>query len=276
MAIVAASLLLPTNYQICEATQNGRQEQCAAHSFGIYVLSEVSGFLDAHNGLLTAIATIFVALFTWTLWRTNDKTAALAEQTVALSQQQVMIEGLQANVLTKQTDIAQQQFFAAHPPRLVLKDVYFSKENDFSQLTVEFSNTGGGIAGIQGGFTALDFVSELRDFKHQEGRSLYEPLAENGFTSGSLRSFVIDVPERIQRSLKFLRDCPDETSKRAERIYGDGTLLPKGDLSFFGIIYYFDTRQKKPDRRACVFRRWYNERIGGFERSTNPDHEYSD
>lgn len=57
--------------------------------------------LDNHNGLVTAIATVFVAGFTWTLWRSNEAIIAQAQSTGDLAEKQFLMEGRQADLVVE-------------------------------------------------------------------------------------------------------------------------------------------------------------------------------
>jgi hypothetical protein len=47
---------------------------------GGLILRDTAGFLDAHNGTLTGIATVAVAAFTYSLWRVTSRQARLTRQ----------------------------------------------------------------------------------------------------------------------------------------------------------------------------------------------------
>jgi hypothetical protein len=59
-------------YEICEPTKEGAKECARYHVIG-FAAREIGRGLEAYNGLLTAIATIFIAWFTLTLRRSTDR-----------------------------------------------------------------------------------------------------------------------------------------------------------------------------------------------------------
>lgn len=69
----AASFAFPPKYEICGPNQYTHAKECSQHYAGPIVFLWVMGFLDDHAGSVTAIATIFIAGFTWTLyWVTGE------------------------------------------------------------------------------------------------------------------------------------------------------------------------------------------------------------
>jgi hypothetical protein len=275
VGLIAASLLLPANYQVCHASVYTHESECSQHTLGTYVLEVVLSFFDAHNGLLTAVATVFVAFFTWTLWRTNNKAAEFAAQTVILAEQQTALEGLQSDILAKQTELGRLQFFAEHRPTLVLKDVYFSSADDFTEVTFEMVNVGQSLAMISGGFLGLDFVSDPRQFKVATGRNL-EPLDNNGFKAGQFRPFAIRTTDETQRRLDYLKKSAESENARVAETFYNEVNKPPGPFYFFGMIYYTDEREAEfGSTYLSVFRRKWEPSTGAFDR-TGPWDEYAD
>lgn len=83
-AIVSLSLiflvfeLVPLYRDICSVPYQSAHEECSRYHLAKWTVLTIIIFLDTHNGLVTAIATIFVAGFTWTLWRSGDAAARTA------------------------------------------------------------------------------------------------------------------------------------------------------------------------------------------------------
>src|ERR1035437_2492599 len=85
IASFAASFLFPAEYQICSPNEYTHQKECTQHHLGPFISLWVVAVLDAHNGLVTAVATIFVAGFTWTLWLTSRNQGIIAQQSIKLA-----------------------------------------------------------------------------------------------------------------------------------------------------------------------------------------------
>lgn len=72
LAIFLLSSDIAAHYEICEATKEGAKE-CASYNVLSYALHKLGAAIDAYNGVITAIATAFIAWFTLTLRRSTDK-----------------------------------------------------------------------------------------------------------------------------------------------------------------------------------------------------------
>jgi hypothetical protein len=101
-ALFLASFFSPAVYQICSPNEYTHQKECAHYHLGSYVISWIVTVLDAHNGLVTAIATVFVAGFTWTLYRTSSEQGDLTRQSI---------------------DLARQEFISTHRPKIIVRNV---------------------------------------------------------------------------------------------------------------------------------------------------------
>jgi hypothetical protein len=234
--------------------------------------------------LILAVTTICLLIANILLWLTNRKIVGfmgrqttVAEKQATLFEKQLAIQGMQTDVLEKQKEISRIQFLAEHRPKLVLKDVYFSGASDFGEISFEIANAGGVTALVAGGFIALDFVNDPREFKDFAERSL-EPLDKHtGFLPGDVRPFAIRTSYQAQQRLITMKHAlADETLQIATE-WAEEPTWPETPFYFFGVIYYTDERGEEFGvRYATVFRRRWNPETGSFERTGNPDHEYAD
>ena len=122
-ACFAASFLFPAEYKICGPNEYTHAKDCTEHYLGTFVILWVVSVLDAHNGLVTAIATVFVAGFTWTLWRTSKSQGSLAQQSI---------------------DLARKEFISTHRPRIILRAAYTGdlKEGHIIPIRLHIANIG--------------------------------------------------------------------------------------------------------------------------------------
>jgi hypothetical protein len=65
--------LIPAHYEICKESAKPGEEACASYRFLPFLLVEVGKILDALGVAITALATIAIAWFTWSLRRSTDK-----------------------------------------------------------------------------------------------------------------------------------------------------------------------------------------------------------
>lgn len=127
LAVVAflfvGTFLLPSNYQTCQQSGYNHARECAQHHFGPFALIWVAKEIEKYNGLVTAIATAVMAIFTGTLWRSSANTAKLTEKTVDLAEKQFLMEGRQADLAEKQHGLQRLQYYATHRPRIKVRGV---------------------------------------------------------------------------------------------------------------------------------------------------------
>lgn len=86
-------------HEVCETTKEGAIE-CVRYGVVHLALHEIGAALDAYNGLMTAIATIFIAWFTFSLRRSTDKLWDAGERQIALARETSASQGrdMQASI----------------------------------------------------------------------------------------------------------------------------------------------------------------------------------
>jgi hypothetical protein len=235
----------------------------------------VGDWADKYQGAIAAIATAIVAIFTFALWQSTHKLWRAGEKQSEIAASMSSAARLQADIMCKQLDIisiqkdiSRLQFFADHRPKLIVRDVFFSKPGQFDVLIFELANAGGSVARIIGGFVAVNFVSDQRQFKSPDGGSLCSILQAE-IKDGQLRPFSVAVPDDVQFRLRW----PESSRLRSL----DDTMPPAGDIYFFGILAYVDGRgEEYGTTRMSVFRRKWDKSEVAFCRTGGPDHEYAD
>ena len=106
-----------TSGDICSQNPYTHQKECAPHNIVLVVLWQIGELLKDYGVIITAVATAFIAWFTFTLRQSTDKLAEIARQ-------QTKLIGAQADILLKQKEIARLQFFATSGPRLILSLIH--------------------------------------------------------------------------------------------------------------------------------------------------------
>jgi len=71
--IVLFISIIPSHYEICEVTEKTKEEHCTTYQVVPFVGIKVAQILDKAGGIITALATIAIAIFTLTLKRATDK-----------------------------------------------------------------------------------------------------------------------------------------------------------------------------------------------------------
>ena len=119
-------------------------------------------FLEDHNGAVTAVATVVMAVFTAFLWYSTRKlwlagerqaarskeefeyTKKKLEESAEQAQKQTLLVSQQTDILAQQEEISRQQFLATHRPRLVLRDVFtISGPGERFDVIYALANIGG-------------------------------------------------------------------------------------------------------------------------------------
>ncbi|MBI3699867.1 MAG: hypothetical protein HY242_05400 [Afipia sp.] len=79
---------LPLFYEVCEPIKDATKENCPSYDFVSYFLLKVVRFLDSINTVITAISTMAIAYFTYTLWRATTGGLDATRESLALSRAQ--------------------------------------------------------------------------------------------------------------------------------------------------------------------------------------------
>lgn len=143
--------------QICEVAE--APKNCESYDVFSYSAWRLAAAADHWSALVTAIATGFVAWFTWTLWRSSEK---MWEATK-----------ISADASTKATKTAQAEFVATHRPKIRVRNIVIDppKSADCVELELfaegypvrgqlEIANVGGSRADILDGHCMVYWSSE--------------------------------------------------------------------------------------------------------------------
>ena len=177
--LIGASILLYTSWALCTGSSFQRcvSTETGADAYGVenpfvlfFVKSPIYGrcawaviyeFRDA----VTAIATVFIGIFTATLWRSTADTARLSSQAAELAEKQFSLEGKQAELAGKQHGLQRIQFYATHRPKIEIRFVRFLRQRDDvppenQPVSAEFVviNTGSSDAIVTGSQVSLQWL----------------------------------------------------------------------------------------------------------------------
>lgn len=218
--LFAISFFVPGTYEICSPNQYTHAKECGQYQLAPFVLLRGMGLVDAHNGLVTALATVFVAGFTLTLWLTSKEQGRLTLAQIAL---------------------ARDEFNATHRPRLRVRHVDF--QGDRSVLTplsvnVMLANVGDEVANV----ISIQFVFAMK-------------IGERWF-NGVVPQ--LSVPIQPDLDVRFVEvgstiGIPVQVAPQNEI---DGTfvaevLMKRRRLFFIGFIRYKDKRDLIRNTSLC-------------------------
>jgi hypothetical protein len=233
-------------YEICEPTKEGAKECARYHVIG-FAAREIGRGLEAYNGLITAIATIFIAWFTLTLRLSTDKLWEAG---------------------TEQLNLARDEFNSVHRPKIRLKHLWLTKDiwdGERIEATAVFVNSGMSTA----------FIREIGIATHivRKGKTL--PTNPAFADVGKFPLDRYELRSGITVSLGDLNDWKVLTDPQNVEIRQE-----KARLFFVGYIEYEDARGavrktafcrvlQLPDKANSTDR-------GRFLKEYDPDYEYED
>jgi hypothetical protein len=183
-AIWAVYLVLQSNasayHQICEANQYTGKESCSPHHIPYVVAWYIGYWFDKASPVITALATVAVAAFTWTLYKSSEALGSISGKTAEIAEKQIAISALQTDIQKKQHAVGRLQFLAEHRPRLRIRHVCLTADMN-APGTVSVYRTGdiidGGLSVVNvGGSSATVLRSTYRIFMSQNGLPLRSPL----------------------------------------------------------------------------------------------------
>jgi hypothetical protein len=101
--LVACALALgwiPTHIKYCEQNPHTYYKECATYHIALIAVWQTGKILDAIAAPLTALATVAIGYFTWTLWRATTQQGRLTQQSI---------------------DLARDEFNATHRPKIIVR-----------------------------------------------------------------------------------------------------------------------------------------------------------
>src|SRR6202021_3731348 len=95
--IVGLLSLIPAHYEICEVTEKTKEEQCTAYQLIPFAGIKVGYVLDKAGGIITALATIAIAVFTLTLKHATDRLWDAGERQLRLLRNTAPVQSRHTN-----------------------------------------------------------------------------------------------------------------------------------------------------------------------------------
>lgn len=199
-------------------------------------------FLDAHNGAITAVATVIIGLFT-----------------IALA-----IVGRSQAVLTRDAiNLARAEFTASHRPRIIMRDVNLLQEGGDMSIIYMLINSGGNEATVIESWLTTELIQKGTSIRNLRSAG-HNDLGPIKIAAGEVADLIHIISD--ERARAYIRFGPG--SLRLEAVAG---II--WNLYFTGAIVYQDSAG---NRRRSVFRRQWDPEREGFYRTDDPDHEYAD
>jgi len=242
LAVGIAFLILQPYEEYCESDY-ANNYYCAAYE----VTMALSAFVDVHSGAFTALATVAIAAFTFTLWWSTRGMLRAANESITL---------------------ARDEFLSTHRPRIILREAYIGSVLEGKPIVIFFhlANVGETKGTIIRSSVTTDIVPRGSRFLLHGSVEIKDDLG------------VIELPAGGAVLLKFQGEAPKwEANRFQEKSYQStsGT-IPYRDatIHFAGQFIYID--ELATPRRTAFRRELIPERRRFYRIADEPDLDYSD
>lgn len=207
----------------------------------------IVAFLDAHNAAVSAIAAVFVAIFTGTLYFATDKLWKTSER-------QAGIVGEQLAAMKRQSDQIERDFLAANRPQLVVRQIGFITDGDGQTIQYTLGNVGASRAEvIESNVTAWTYPKSTP-------WPAFPPYTPDTNAMGAI------TVEAGQEVIGIYQDAPHET----RLLFGD-VAKDRLDTMLLGYVLYVD---RNGTRRRLGFCRKLDGEGLRFHPVDDPDYEF--
>ncbi len=236
--LFVGSFLFPAQYQLCTPNEYTHVKECAQHYLGPYVILWVVNVIDAHNGFVTALGTLAIAIFTLTLYRATTAQGRLTQRSIDLTREQI--------------ELARTEYVSSHRPKLRIRHIV-PRFRDGEPIKVHCVVTN---------------IGETHARVSLSGATVgIFPHGKPG-----LQSRVMFLASDLYGGQSELFITQEDT----DFVYDEAWNLdqPHGGATFIrGEIEYQDDNGTK---RRTGFSRRYNYSTGRFDTVENPEDEYED
>jgi hypothetical protein len=253
---------IPSQTEVCEYNQYTSKNECASYDTTVAIMREVSRLLNYNAGAIAGVASIFIAVFTWSLWVSTDLLWREAQ-----AQRQAATDALK---------LASDEFNATHRPRLIVKP-----HNFVGRIWDPRWSTEPGPTPPEGNFALLNIgdatATIIRSrFYMQFCRHFpftFVPLARDGDTLSLKDDLKLDLagtqvrPGEMVIWHKVFRNIGGEA--------GTYNSYTDKDLGLFLIVQILYEGPDKITRQTVVFRR-FDVTTRDMERVASPDLEYNE
>ena len=274
IALLALFALVALNHDSQSGVARYAQYQAAkgsSHQSASDLAAEITAHYTRLLAFLTAVLAVVgvlqfagAAAQTYWLYRADKN----AKRAADLADTQIALAIRQTDLAEKQHGLERLHYLGAHPPNVVLRDVYFDDMADNALVSdgrgVSFLlvNSGATEARIIESWVLLEWRqpnTKVRNMLSAGHDDLHHPI----LAGGEPRYFSAEAPPEFSLYEMF---GPNIT-----RMSND-TLERSGELHFSGCLLYEDFDGK---RYRSVFRRIFDHKRGGFYRTNDPDDEYA-
>ncbi len=209
----------------------------AAGRLGIFLSHHKEAFFAA----ITTLATVAIAVFTYTLYSATTE---------------------QARLTRKALKVARDEFTSSHRPRIILRDVHLLPTEQGHEIIFMLVNTGGTPATIVESWIIIEFIQPGNPIRNPRSYG-HNDLGRIVFAAGEMKDLTYQAPPDVGLHIAF-RSAAGAASIDQSKAW---------HLDFAGAILYSDDAG---NCRRSVFRRRWDFNRQAFCRVDDPDQEYAD
>jgi len=205
-----------SHYEVCEATKEGAKQaakDCASYNIISFALRELGAHLEIVSALITAVATAFIARYTFTLKRSTDNLWASAKE---------------------QFDLAREEFTATHRPKIIIHTIDAKRIPNVTKPDAsEIDGLGAVLLCVNKGRSSAVNV-EIRG----------TTIASKSIPDAKIQRPVIKTVDSLESGIKIWTEIDTERSFQE-------IIAFKQPIYFVGTIAYFDKNQNRRETGFC-------------------------
>jgi len=221
---------IPAESQLCQYNDYTSKEHCVTYSTEYVLAIETARFLNYNAGAIAAIASVFVALFTWTLWRSTHLLWEVGREQHNAAMRQLAVATMSAEAA-----------IGVEMPRMILTDVHMPtllesprKSLATDRLDISFKNHGR---------TSAELVAECFEWRVLVPEQL--PSAPE-YREGNIRPADLGTVVEAQADYTMMSPISGLYSGRGENLRHildveiDAVMAGTASLWVYGYIVYRD------------------------------------
>jgi hypothetical protein len=234
-------------YQICKTNEYTSQESCSPHHVPYVVIWYIGYWFDKASTVITAFATVAVAVFTWTLWQSSEKMWRVTRISTLAARQS-------ARAAIRQAKIAEDALIKLERPYVFIfgvKSILHNKDAGEFFVTYTVSNFGKLPAIISGAW--IDWViSEKAEppippLLHDGHNLLAAPILEAGEKRGPFRGYM---PVGMSTGT-IIAQIDDATEEKVKGFIPEFAIEDGFDVFFRAVIKYDGPFSNGHETGAC-------------------------
>jgi hypothetical protein len=227
-----------SHYEICEAGKEGTKQaakDCASYDVVSFAFREIRMHLDIVSALITAVATAFIARYTFTLKRSTDNLWTSAKE---------------------QLDLAREEFISTHRPKIIIHaiDVKRFPNGTNPEVADKVDGLGAILLCVNKGRSRAVNV-EIRA----------TTMASKSIPDAKIQRPIVKTVDCLESGIKIWTEV--DTGRSIQEI-----VAFKQPIFFVGTIGYFDGNETRRETGFCYV---FDLNSGSWKRTESEAHNYA-